>query len=308
LASPSLTGTPLSTTAAVDTNTTQIATTAFVVGQAAAATPLVNGTAAVGTSLRYARADHVHPTDTTRLAVANNLSDLNNVSTARNNIRLRGEGSDDLLETRLDGVTPALVNTSMTAVAQRANSNIWNMLNYGSAVASGSIQHWISPFDGQWYGFNGWNFSKAGNAVVYLSSGIGGGASSVAAMRFYWGRRNTDAVGTDLASKGFQIRFESNGTTNTTNFGVHNGTSLTEVSIGNTTAGGFNKYVITWDGSGNFTCFRNGTQVATTSAGPTGSVNEGNGIYVGVDYKANTGNTAFHTNSYLNTFTMRGAF
>jgi hypothetical protein len=70
LASPSLTGTPLSTTAAVDTNSTQIATTAFVVAQAAAATPLVNGTAAVGTSLRYARADHVHGTDTTRAPLA----------------------------------------------------------------------------------------------------------------------------------------------------------------------------------------------------------------------------------------------
>jgi hypothetical protein len=70
LASPSLTGTPLSTTAAVDTNTTQIATTAFVVGQAGSATPLVNGTAAVGTSLRYARADHVHGTDTTRMALS----------------------------------------------------------------------------------------------------------------------------------------------------------------------------------------------------------------------------------------------
>ena len=69
IASPSLTGTPLSTTAAVDTNTTQIATTAFVVAQAASATPLVNGTAAVGTSLRYARADHVHGTDTTRMAL-----------------------------------------------------------------------------------------------------------------------------------------------------------------------------------------------------------------------------------------------
>jgi hypothetical protein len=56
-------------TEAVDTNNTELATTAFVVGQAASATPLVNGTAAVGTSLRYARADHVHPTDTTRAAV-----------------------------------------------------------------------------------------------------------------------------------------------------------------------------------------------------------------------------------------------
>jgi len=69
LASPTFTGTPLSTTAAVDTNTTQIATTAYVVAQAAAATPLVDGTAAVGTSLRYARADHVHPTDTSRAAL-----------------------------------------------------------------------------------------------------------------------------------------------------------------------------------------------------------------------------------------------
>jgi hypothetical protein len=60
LASPSLTGTPLSTTAAADTNTTQIATTAFVVGQASSSTPAATGTAAVGTSLRYARADHVH--------------------------------------------------------------------------------------------------------------------------------------------------------------------------------------------------------------------------------------------------------
>lgn len=65
LASPSLTGTPLSTTAAIDTSTTQIATTAFVTNQAAAATSPMDGVAAVGTSKRYARQDHVHPTDTT---------------------------------------------------------------------------------------------------------------------------------------------------------------------------------------------------------------------------------------------------
>ena len=69
LASPTFTGTPLSTTAAVDTNTTQIATTAFVIAQASSSTPIVDGTAAVGTSLRYARANHVHPTDTSRAAL-----------------------------------------------------------------------------------------------------------------------------------------------------------------------------------------------------------------------------------------------
>ena len=57
-----LPGNPTTTTQAVDNSTTRIATTAYVVGQAAAATPLGNAaTAVVGTSTRFARADHVHP-------------------------------------------------------------------------------------------------------------------------------------------------------------------------------------------------------------------------------------------------------
>ena len=61
IASPTFTGTPLSTTAAADTNTTQIATTAFVIGQASSSAPLgLTDTAAVGTSKKYAREDHQH--------------------------------------------------------------------------------------------------------------------------------------------------------------------------------------------------------------------------------------------------------
>lgn len=71
LASPTFTGTPAAPTAAVDTNTTQLATTAFVLAQASSTTPLVNGTAAIGTSTRFARADHVHGTDTSRAPLAN---------------------------------------------------------------------------------------------------------------------------------------------------------------------------------------------------------------------------------------------
>jgi hypothetical protein len=70
LASPALSGTPTAPTAAVDTATTQIATTAMVVAQAASATPVVDGVAAVGVSTRFARGDHVHPTDTTRAPLA----------------------------------------------------------------------------------------------------------------------------------------------------------------------------------------------------------------------------------------------
>jgi hypothetical protein len=65
LVSPEFTGTPVAPTATADQNDTQIATTAFVLGQAASADPEADGTAAPGTSVKYARADHVHPTDTT---------------------------------------------------------------------------------------------------------------------------------------------------------------------------------------------------------------------------------------------------
>ena len=47
-------------TETADTNSTALATTAFVVGQASSTTPAATGTAAIGTSLKYARADHVH--------------------------------------------------------------------------------------------------------------------------------------------------------------------------------------------------------------------------------------------------------
>lgn len=60
LASPAFTGTPTAPTAAANTNTTQVATTGFVLGQAATAAPQALGTAAVGNSTRFARENHVH--------------------------------------------------------------------------------------------------------------------------------------------------------------------------------------------------------------------------------------------------------
>ena len=60
LTSLSVSGNVSSATAAVDTNTTQLATTAYVIAQASAATPTTIGTNTIGTSTRYARADHTH--------------------------------------------------------------------------------------------------------------------------------------------------------------------------------------------------------------------------------------------------------
>lgn len=73
LASPTFTGNPLAPTPSVDDNDTSIATTAYVIGQLSASgdgTPTIDGTAARGTSVHGARADHIHPTDTSRSALA----------------------------------------------------------------------------------------------------------------------------------------------------------------------------------------------------------------------------------------------
>lgn len=70
LNSPALTGTPTAPTATPGTNTTQIATTAFVDAASpdpSTTNPVMDGTAAVGVSLLYSRQDHVHPSDTSRV-------------------------------------------------------------------------------------------------------------------------------------------------------------------------------------------------------------------------------------------------
>jgi hypothetical protein len=71
LAGPAFTGVPTAPTAAADTNTLQLASTAYVIGQGSTIAPAMDGTVAVGTSTRWAHGDHVHPTDTSRAPVAN---------------------------------------------------------------------------------------------------------------------------------------------------------------------------------------------------------------------------------------------
>jgi len=78
LASPALTGSPTAPTATAGTNSTVLATTAFVVTAILNAAvpapytsnPAMNGTAAPGVSANYSRGDHVHPIDTSRAPLA----------------------------------------------------------------------------------------------------------------------------------------------------------------------------------------------------------------------------------------------
>ena len=106
-ASPQFTGIPIAPTATQDTNTSQLATTAFMLAQASSISPAMNGTAAAGGSLRYARADHVHPSDTGKLGTAGgDLSGLLRILMASPSLILEktsGAGGSAALEGRAGG-------------------------------------------------------------------------------------------------------------------------------------------------------------------------------------------------------------
>lgn len=74
-ASPIFSGNPTAPTPTAGDNDTSVATTAFVTAAVAAvapsnANPAMDGIAAPGIAVTYARGDHVHPTDTTRAPLA----------------------------------------------------------------------------------------------------------------------------------------------------------------------------------------------------------------------------------------------
>lgn len=119
-ASPTLTGVPTAPTAGVDTQTTQIATTAFVINQCGTTPPAMDGVANSGTSLRYARQDHVHPTDTSRAPATH----VGSTGSAHGNASTVVAGFMSAADkTKLDGVaTGAAAVGSSVALALAASA------------------------------------------------------------------------------------------------------------------------------------------------------------------------------------------
>jgi hypothetical protein len=128
LAGPSFTGTPVAPTASADQNDTQIATTAFVIGQAASDDPLINGTAAAGTSVKFARADHVHPTDTT-LAPKASPTFTGTVTVGANGIVFA-----DGAQTKQG--TPSLTEIKPAITANATTSTLPSALTYRDALVA----------------------------------------------------------------------------------------------------------------------------------------------------------------------------
>jgi hypothetical protein len=70
LSGATFTGVVRGVTPAINDNTTCFATTAYYIGQAGTANPLMNAGVCVGTSNLFARQDHVHPKDSTKLSLS----------------------------------------------------------------------------------------------------------------------------------------------------------------------------------------------------------------------------------------------
>jgi hypothetical protein len=92
-------------------------------------------------------------------------------------------------------------------------------------------------------------------------------------MAFYYGKAEADGVG-DLTRRGMGWKVTGGTGSRFLNLQVHNGTTLTNVASSFAVTGSvaFDWDIIS-DGAGNVTLYVNGSSVATSSAGPTGSQN-----------------------------------
>ncbi len=178
LASPTFTGTPAAPTAAADTNTTQLATTAFVVGQASATNPLALGTVAIGTSLRYARQDHVHPTTGLGLT-SGTLAQF----AATSSSQLAGVISD---ETGSGALVFATSPTLVTPVLGTPTSgNLSNCTNVPAGQLSGTIPSGVLGNSSLFIGTTSIALNRASAAIALTGiTSIDGDAASVDGKSF----------------------------------------------------------------------------------------------------------------------------
>lgn len=91
--------------------------------QATAATPLMDGTAAVGTADTFARADHVHPSDTSKVDVVAGKGLSTNDFT-------------DALKEKLDGISPGATTSTGTVTSVATGAG----LTGGPVTTSGTIK------------------------------------------------------------------------------------------------------------------------------------------------------------------------
>ena len=158
LASPTFTGDPKAPTPTAGDNDTSIATTAFVTSAVITAAvppatflPVMDGAAAVGVTTKYAREDHIHPTDASRAAltqvvrydVAQGLT-INQMAQGRSNISALKKNyiiNGAMMVSQQNGTTAGTINSYYAAdqwTTFTANGGAWSYGQVASPTPAGS--------------------------------------------------------------------------------------------------------------------------------------------------------------------------
>ena len=246
LASPALTGTPTAPTAAAATNTTQIATTAFVQQEVPDASTSAKGKVELATD-----AEAVAGTSTT-LAVT---------------------PAGDFMSKMWQGLF--LFPTAWTAATSGA----------GALTGTGDPRIAAAPTSVAGYGLvralvNSHSRGRAYNSGIDFDKRItvsfrmalrDASTDANSVLRVTIGKVVGDNAG-DLARKGVGVKFIGGGLLVLT---VHNGTSLTDTNSTHTMSDANAIDVRIVSDAGTVTLFVNGSQVASTTSGPTGLGNTG---------------------------------
>jgi hypothetical protein len=282
LASPSLTGVPLSTTAAVDTNTTQIATTAYVVGNGYAklASPTFTGTPTLPTGtigVTQSPGNNTTALATTAFvtaavpAFATVPQSINPTSTTTVNSP-RGTKLSSL-STNLWAPGVSALSTATSGTGANASSTVSSLNatliapNVGIAgyATRGFTLGLTSNSSGTVH-----NFSTESGHNTKVYSNAWGSTLTAVKIRGVFGRTSLSSVG-NLAIKGYG--WEWDWSARVMSIIAHNGTTLTTTAL--TTAfvpASGRSYEISAlsDGAGNISVYIDGTLMGTTTGGPTG--------------------------------------
>jgi hypothetical protein len=270
LASPTFTGTPslptgtIGTTQSPGNNTTALATTAFVTAATPAASTTVAGLVELATL-----AEIIAGTDTARVMPVSQIpvttaSPYLRSLSAANATAISGSGAVTSNSGASHGAREAYL--ASTAVGRASFS-------LGLPGLANAMPSWSTANFGQ---INFSNKIVMSGTTTFGISGYAGNASTCIYVTL--GGYTTNTTG-DMTQKGIGIK-RVGGTGSAIQLIVHNGTSQTAVSTSSTPAlAEAVNWTIYSDGTGNVTLYINGSQAATTSAGPTGANTAGHSAY-----------------------------
>ena len=252
-------------------------------------------------SISISQTDNVGLTvesDPLALKIASNLSDLASFPTARTNL---GVGYATFAESQQLASTTASMSPFSVLMAMMTEGYRPALGMTGGSTGTGAG---VNPIMPQYMGIGGPNTLTAGSchAITNVAGSYSTASASNATIKWnkpvcISGTFNASGASLGEANNEFKIflgasmtngndpttasigLFKLGGTTPISVM-VHDGTTLTKVassaSFGGTTP---IRYLVYSDGAGNVTLYINGTSVATTSAGPTGSTQTNTGQF-----------------------------